>query len=335
MLNDSARNYSGTLRMLLVGAVVLTVAVVAMTFLRHAGDDPTLPAGAEREGGAEDPLGVGGPLAQTPSSPTPTPSAPGSTPSPVPSADLSFAVIGDFGTGLTDQQEIAERMCSWRRDRPFDTVITTGDNIYPDGDPELFDPNFFDPYRCLLSRGVEWHASLGNHDIITDGGQPELEEPAFGMRGHNYVVRSGGVRFVIADSNVLDREWLARATRARATDRWTVVAFHHPVFSPGDAHGSTPGFRPGLPRLFARRGVDLVVNGHDHLYAVSKLRRGVRYVVTGGGGAALYGCTEQDFSEVCVEAHHFLWVRATTASIRVWAIPATGPPFHKLTIADR
>ena len=247
---------------------------------------------------------------------------------------MRFAVLGDFGTGFSDQAEVARRMCRWRRDHPFRLVITTGDNIYPDGHPDHFDDKFFEPYACLLNNGVRFRASLGNHDVVTDNGRPELEEPAFGMRGRNYVIRSGGVRFVIADSNVLDKEWLRTALNPRSGDRWTIVAFHHPVFSPG-THGSTHGFRPDLPRMFRRKGVDLVLNGHDHLYAVTKPINRIRYVVTGGGGAGLYDCHSRWFTARCRERHHFLYVTVKAGRLVVQAMPETGDRIHRFVTRGR
>lgn len=277
--------------------------------------------------------GSGPSTSATPSSTpaeVPTTSEPPESPSASPPAreeSYSFAVIGDFGAGTLDQLNVAARMCEWRESHPYDLVFTTGDNIYPDGSPEMFEPNFFAPYECLFDDGVQWHASLGNHDWMTDEGQPELDEPAFGMEGTDYVVRESGIRFVIANSNELDRAWLARNVRARAGDRWTVVLFHHPVHSPG-LHGSTETLAD-LPAMFERAGVDLVLNGHDHLYAVTKPLDGIRYVVTGGGGAQLYPCLLTEESEVCRLEHHFLYVTATEKKMTVTAVPDAGEPFHE------
>jgi hypothetical protein len=247
---------------------------------------------------------------------------------------LRFAVIGDFGTGSTAQQEVAARMCRWRGAHPFDFVMTTGDNIYPDGAPAYFQSNFFEPYACLFNDGVEFHATLGNHDVVTENGQPELDEPAFGMLGYNYVLRESGVRFVMANSNSIDQEWLESATRTETGDLWTVAVFHHPVYSPGQ-HGPTPGLRPWINRLFQKRGVDLVLNGHDHVYAATKPLLDIRYVVTGGGGAGLYACHEKWFSAICRSRYHFLHVRVDAASIRVKAVPRRGEPFHTFLTKGR
>lgn len=251
------------------------------------------------------------------------------------SARIHFAVLGDFGTGLGPQRSVAHQMCKWRRHHPFRNVITTGDNIYPDGSPSLFRPEFYAPYSCLLSHGVHFHASLGNHDVRTAKGSYEIAAPPFGMPARSYVLRRSGVRFVFADSNSLDRRWLWKATRARRGDRWTVVIFHHPVFSPGTVHGSTPGFRPGLPTMFQKRGVDLVLNGHDHIYAVTKPLHGIRYVVSGGGGNGLYGCSHKWYSARCSVRHHFLYVVVRRGSIAVRAVSAGGRVFAHFRTTGR
>lgn len=247
---------------------------------------------------------------------------------------LRFAVLGDLGWGGTAQRDVARRMCRYRRHHPFRFVVTTGDNVYPDGARRRFPAAFLEPNRCLLGRGARFRATLGNHDYVTRRGRPELDEPAFGMPRRNYVWRRKGVRFVMVDSNRLRRRWLRRALVAEPGDRWTIAVFHHPVLSPGP-HGSTPGFRPRLSRMFRRRGVDLVLNGHDHIYAVSKARKGIRYVVTGGGGAPLYACHRRSFTSFCRSRHHFLYVAAHPTRIWVRAVAADGRPFGLFSTTGR
>jgi len=254
---------------------------------------------------------------------------------PAPGSAFAFVAIGDFGTGGEDQYEVAERMCEWHDEFPFEIVITTGDNVYPVGQPESFDAALYEPYGCLIENDVRFHASLGNHDVMTDNGFHELNEPFLGMgEERNYIVRRGGVRFVIADSNSLDLDWLRGNLTAGKGDRWTVVAFHHPVLSPGSSHGSTPGFLARLAPLFSERGVDLVLNGHDHIYAATREVRGVRYVVTGGGGAPLYGCEELDVAEECIAEHHFLYVSVERERLTVTAVGVDGESLHSFEIAD-
>jgi 3',5'-cyclic AMP phosphodiesterase CpdA len=303
-------------------AAPVVVAVVLACALGACSPEPASPTGVLRRGGQ--------PTMLPTILPTVEPSA-----SPGPGEPFSFAVIGDFGTGDAIQRSVAQRMCKWHDKHPFDTVITTGDNIYPHGQPALFKSEFIRPYKCLRRRGVGFHATLGNHDIITKNGRKEIEHPKFGMGGRDYVVRADGVRFVMVDSNSIEKRWLRKALVAEDDDLWTVVAFHHPVYSPGLGHGSTPGFRPSLPRLFRRKGVDLVLNGHDHLYAVTKNLKGIRYVVTGGGGAGLYECSDKSYSAKCKAVHHFLYVTAGPTRIEVTAVPTRGKPFDRFVTTGR
>jgi 3',5'-cyclic AMP phosphodiesterase CpdA len=137
------------------------------------------------------------------------------------------------------------------------------------------------------------------------------------------------------NSNAVKMKWVKHHVRTEAGDRWLIVVLHHPIYSPGTAHGSTPGFRRLFNPLFRRRGVDLVVSGHDHIYSVSKPIKKIHYLVTGGGGRNLYPCGEESFSAICVERHHFVYVHAGRARLRVRAVPAKGQVFHRFLTRGR
>jgi hypothetical protein len=251
-----------------------------------------------------------------------------------PNGILRLAVIGDFGDGTEAQAALGRQMCRWHRRHPFSIVLATGDNIYPDGSSQYFRSRFLKPYRCLHKRRVQWHAVLGNHDVMTDNGRPELNTAAFGMRGRNYLVRRKHVRMVFADSNQLNIRWLRRALRTKRRNRWTIVIMHHPVYSAGHNY-PTPGFIPRLPRLFERRGVDLVLTGHDHLYSESRRIDGIRYVVTGAGGGNLHDCISRSFVKACHSRTHFLYVTAGPKRIRVRAVDTDGEIFARVRTKGR
>lgn len=76
------------------------------------------------------------------------------------------------------------------------------------------------------------------------------------------------VRFIALNSN---RKQEAQATwldslLAHNPNRWTVVSFHHPVFSTASERDN-PQIRALWKPLFDKYGVDLVLQGHDHTYA--------------------------------------------------------------------
>ena len=249
---------------------------------------------------------------------------------------VAWVTIGDFGTGGSEQRNLAKDMCNLHDTVAFDHVVTTGDNVYPSGDPDDFKDAFFDPYDCLFDADVSFRAVLGNHDVVTNGGKPELNEPRFGMDGHRYRWRLGPVRFLMFDSNQTGRRamrWIRTRLKDASAAPWTVVVMHHPVYSGGAGHGSTPGFAQKFSRRFARRGVDLVLHGHDHVYSRAR-KRGVTYLVTGGGGAGLYGCQDPLPKPVkeCESEHHFLDLRATKKTLSATAVAIDGTVLEEFDI---
>jgi Calcineurin-like phosphoesterase len=304
---------------------VLVVFVVAGTLLAACAAEGSSPSFAPRNGrtsvlgNATDPSGSAG------SRPA------GSHP-----RTLRFAVVGDHGSGLPEQAQLAERMCSWRRNHSFRLVFTTGDNVYDNGELSRFDDTFMSPYECLLDRNVQFRSTLGNHDVRTANGNLQVAEGAFGYKHHrrNYVVRKKGVRFVVANATDLREHWLRKKTTAQRGDRWTIVIFHYPVYSSG-GYETHADWRDWMPDLFAKRGVDLVLSGHDHLYSATKRLRGIRYVVTGGGGASLYACHHHWYTDSCRSRHHFLYVVATRRHLWVRAIPREHEPFDSFFTRGR
>src|SRR5216117_4556023 len=51
---------------------------------------------------------------------------------------LRVPVVGDFGTGGSDQIGITKQMFEAHRRAPFDFAIAAGDNIYPNGSARYF-----------------------------------------------------------------------------------------------------------------------------------------------------------------------------------------------------
>ena len=77
---------------------------------------------------------------------------------------------------------------------------------------------------------------------------------------------------------------------------------HHPPFSIS-LHGGQTELRDAWTPLFERYGVAAVFSGHDHCYERSE-RNGVRYFVSGGGGAPLYPRSRKP-SKIDVRAHRY------------------------------
>lgn len=242
---------------------------------------------------------------------------------------LTVAVLGDWGAGTPQQRAVAERMCATRRQTPFRTVVTVGDNFYPRGTATR--KTFWDPAACLLSPpAVEWKAAWGNHDL---GGESTAD--VLGAKDRMYVWSTPQADFFFLDSNrsasLAQRDWLAGSLAAsRAAVK--IAVFHHPAWAGGSEYVGDPFARRLWAPLFERYGVRLVLSGHAHNYQHARVR-GVHYVVSGGGGAALYRCNQnQSWLLRCDTLHQFLLVTVSGTSVSVSAIDVTGKRFDEFTI---
>jgi 3',5'-cyclic AMP phosphodiesterase CpdA len=126
----------------------------------------------------------------------------------------------------------------------------------------------------------------GNHEYVTDKQKllpPRLSHhwrtlfalPENGPAGFEetaYYFDYQGVRIISLNSNVgRDRQtgWLEK-TLADNPGRWTVVTFHHPVYSAAKKRDN-PDLRALWKPIFDKHRVDLVLNGHDHSYVRTSL----------------------------------------------------------------
>ncbi|MFC5994867.1 metallophosphoesterase family protein [Pseudonocardia hispaniensis] len=248
---------------------------------------------------------------------------------------VRLAVAGDVGTGGAAARATGAAMDRLEESGEFDAVLLLGDNIYPDGDVAAVQSAVFEPFGPVLDGGTDLLAVLGNHDVRTDDGEPQLA--ALGMPDRWYHVRIGPVELIMLDSTrVEDPEqlaWLERTLAAAAADgvRWTVVAQHHPPRSAG-RHGSHQPSRRLLVPLFERFGVDLVLAGHDHDYQRSIPQDGIVYVVS-GGAATLRPTGREPFTAASASVYHFVELAAFDDRLELRAVDQQGRVFDRWTTA--
>ena len=213
---------------------------------------------------------------------------PVAVPAPLPGAlparadSLKFAAIGDSGTGDRPQYEVGQRMATERMRFPFELVIMLGDNMYGRQQPDDFITKFERPYAALLSAGVVFYASLGNHDNPRN-----TQYEPFHMSGERYYTfNRKNTRFFVLDSNQMDPKQLAWIEDAlsQSQDEWKICYFHHPLYSNGGRHGSNVQLRVALEPLLIKHGVNLVFSGHDHIYERLTPQKGITYFVSGSAG---------------------------------------------------
>lgn len=86
------------------------------------------------------------------------------------------------------------------------------------------------------------------------------------LPGSAYTIDYQNLRVISLNSNERQAEQVEWLEQALEHDRtWTVVTFHHPLYSPARGRDNTPLRELWMPVL-ARHAVDLILTGHDHAY---------------------------------------------------------------------
>lgn len=238
-----------------------------------------------------------------------------------------FVTFGDFGGGPA-QGQVAAAMLGWVRDgHRVDALVTTGDNVYDFGEPELFEAHLKAPYRALQSPGRPLWATLGNHDVAAGHGDRQLAY--LGLPPLPYTKSLPGVRFLFLDANrpgdEPQKQWLAEQLAAPSPPLFTVAVFHQPIFSCG-LHGRTPAVIEHWYTML-NGAVSVVLTGHDHDYQRFLSAEGTTYIVTGGGGRELYPliplCTPPELRAGKVK-HHFTGTEVYSDRMAVTAVAVDG-----------
>jgi hypothetical protein len=243
---------------------------------------------------------------------------------PLKSGSIRFAVIGDMGTGDLPQYQVAQQMLEFHQKFPFNFTIMVGDNIYGGKTPADMQKKFETAYKPLMDAGVQFYASLGNHDDTN-----ERFYKFFNMNGQQYYsFKKGNVRFFALDSDYLDPkqlDWLEKELANAGTD-WKVCFFHHPLYSSGAFHGSSTELRTILEPLFLKYGVQVVFAGHEHVYERLKPQKGIYYFTEGASGELRYGnLRKTDLTAVGYDKDRsFLTIEISGDDLSFQAISRTG-----------
>ncbi|MDF2508353.1 MAG: Collagen triple helix repeat protein, partial [Microbacterium sp.] len=193
----------------------------------------------------------------------------------------SFIFLGDIQNGiLSDGSRVLRNAF---RDRPnADAVVQIGD-LVNDANSDAQWGELFDAFSYSLGT-QNLITTPGNHEY--DGGlsrtwRAQLPFPENGPSGEGdiydelagtvYYTDREGVRFISLNSNIsseeglrVQGEWL-EGVLAENPNEWTVVLFHHPVYSLDEGRNNL-GIRTVWGTLLEKYNVDLVLQGHDHAY---------------------------------------------------------------------
>ncbi|MDE2038663.1 MAG: metallophosphoesterase [Elusimicrobia bacterium] len=237
--------------------------------------------------------------------------------------DFAFAVLGDAEPGrfwlwrkLFNRPGVFREQLSAIQRHPVDFTVQLGDMVSR-GLPRHYE-RFF---RELHGVGVEkpYLTVCGNHDRSNPHGGSHSAAYRALLGRSNYHFDHGGVRFVVLDSS------RARVTRLQL--KWLSLVFdtglrkvvftHMPpallrLWGGGATGRRMGGFRrnaEAFTNLAAQARVERVYMGHVHCFGVQDYK-GVRYVLSGGGGSPLFPCGSAD------KFHHYLTVSVTAQGLR-------------------
>ena len=210
---------------------------------------------------------------------------------------------GDISRCSPEQDESTAQLL----DAIAGTVITMGDNAYPDGTRARF-RNCYEP--TWGRHKDRTRPSPGNHDYRISGAagyytyfgaaaSPLDANCTSNCKG--YYSYDLGDWHIIALNSEIDRsagsaqeQWL-RADLAEHQNTCTLAYWHKPLFNSGP-HGNNSSVQAFWQALYDY-GADVVLNGHDHAYERFALQspsgkaeptRGIREFIVGTGGASLY-----------------------------------------------
>jgi 3',5'-cyclic AMP phosphodiesterase CpdA len=204
-------------------------------------------------------------------------------------------------------------------------------------------------------------ATPGNHEYgrsvddarrLSGHWRPQFAFPENGPEGLEesvYYLDFQGVRFVSLNSNEKQAEqvdWI-RKVLSDNPNRWTVLTFHHPMYSAARGRDN-PQLRELWQPIFDEYAVDLVLTGHDHTYARSglvtleeNLAEGARaqtgdsgtvYVVS-VSGPKMYDLEREDWMQRAAEDTQLYQVISIDGPVLIYqARTATGKLYDAFTL---
>ncbi len=224
-------------------------------------------------------------------------------------------VACDVSTSITPvqcrQQEVVNQILR----KNYDRVLLLGDLQYDDGKPESYERAFKPLWKDLRQKTL---SVVGNHEYHTKdaegyAGYWKDNERILGETKQFYFATNISSWHIVGlNSNC---EFVNGCGKESSQYQWfendlakneaicTLAMWHHPRFTSGAYKTKTDSTTRSSDFWQAayRNGVDVILNGHDHLYerfarqteAQEQQKRGVRQFTVGTGGRSLYKADKQ------------------------------------------
>jgi tartrate-resistant acid phosphatase type 5 len=217
---------------------------------------------------------------------------------------LTFAVIGDTGTGKAEQTQLANALEAVVDSRGVRLVLMTGDTVYrksggSGNDDDEWLMTYFQPYRTIIDR-IPFYPCVGNHDTaetLFEGGEADtlalydnlLVTARFGAAraGRDAAIAKGlfyrfqfgrDIEFICLDTSkdkllfgrrMFEKEpgksWMQAALASPLVAApWRIPFSHHPPYCIGPQHDDTNSMREKVIPACVSGGIRAFLSGHEH-----------------------------------------------------------------------
>jgi hypothetical protein len=251
-------------------------------------------------------------------------------------APVTFLVYGDDRTDPVAHGAIARAMMQV----PSAFLVNTGDMVEDGGDSDAWQTFFGVEAPLFRERPV--FVAVGNHELLEDSAGVNFARyfgfpDAAGKLRLYGTLRYGPLRLFFLNAmhgwdSGEERDWLTHALTAADSEPgvvWRIAVAHHGPWSSGPHGPNDKLLDARIPELLTAHKVELFLSGHDHIYERGS-SGGLKYLVSGGGGAPLYRVERAEVTTLKAEStYHFVEIEATSSTLRVVAHRVDG------TVLDR
>jgi len=239
---------------------------------------------------------------------------------------FSFLAMGDSRTYVADWRDISNAANT----NNTDFTLFTGDIVSNGGHTDGWN-DWFEYGEDFLEKNLVYH-TIGNHECRSGGVDVYAnifcmpENPA-GTKFY-YSFTYGNAVFICLDTEegstptdiAIQYSWLKDVLQANQDKTWKIVWFHRPFYTTGSHSGEMNSKMDTWFDAFDTYGVDMIFNGHDHMYERTKpiqkntkvvdeygsdAGQGRCQIVCGGAGAPLYNPGNANWLAASAKKFHY------------------------------
>lgn len=251
--------------------------------------------------------------------------------------DFSFILMGDPQIGASYKNknkstyEEGIKIDSYNWNNVLETALNKRDNAsfivcvgdetntknnYSDKDKEEISKMEFSGFLCPSKlSGIPIANAIGNHDkdnidFFYHFSNPNMSNLGSTKAGGDYYFTYNDALFLVINTNNLEisehKKFIEDTVNENINKKWKIAIFHHDIFGCG-IHSNEDDInllRQSLPEILQQNKINIVFNGHDHIYSRSCPpnnkdinSRGIVYLTLGSStGSKFYKNTDENNS---------------------------------------